>query len=468
MKDASGCFKLPLSASRIEEVRNMAYDAVDEWVDTLIPFFEKEEGEVSLMDLSEHFTKTRSQFFGACLKTAIEKLYRKELDRRQAPCPRCNRTLTRKRKDKKDLSTLHGCCTIERPYFYCPVCKEGFHPLDELLGVAQEKHQYDIQAKSTVTAARMPFGESAELFGSLTGIAVGEHFQHDTLNAVGQAARLEEVIPSREEIEARIREVSQKGDVKPVLVVTSDGANVPTRPRAARKAKRGPGAYRQAKGFRVYLLDGDERIVHLASWHQIQEPEQFSDDLARVAERIDQDKVRIALLADGAEFLWKAMTACFPNARQVLDFYHCAEHIHTVAKAQYEQGSLKALQWAEATLVRLSMGEIQGVIGALKRMEPRNSLAGEEIRKLINYLDTHRHRIDYLSDLKNGFPIGSGAIESANKFICHTRMKRSGAWWVQENGNAMLRVRCAIYNGTFDRVFDAYRKNNRLKPLDNP
>jgi len=155
------------------------------------------------MELSEHFTKTPSQFFGACLKAAIEKLYHKELDRQQAPCPRCNRTLMCKRKDNKELSTLHICCTIERPYFYCPVCKEGFHPLDELLEVAPEKHPYDIQAKSTQRAARMPFGESAELFGSLTGIPVGEHFKHETLNAVGQAARLEEVIPTREEIQAR-------------------------------------------------------------------------------------------------------------------------------------------------------------------------------------------------------------------------------------------------------------------------
>jgi len=189
--------KLPLSASRIEEVRAMAYDAVDEWVDTLIPFFEKEEGEVSLMELSEHFSKTRSQFFGACLKAAIEKLYRKELDRRQAPCPRCNRTLMCKRKDKKELSTLHGCCTIERPYFYCPVCKEGFHPLDELVDVAPEKHPYDIQAKSTQRAGRMPFGESAELFGSLTGIPVGEHFQHETVNALGHGLLRVSSVPAR-------------------------------------------------------------------------------------------------------------------------------------------------------------------------------------------------------------------------------------------------------------------------------
>lgn len=35
-------------------------------------------------------------------------------------------------------------------------------------------------------------------------------------------------------------------------------------------------------------------------------------------------------------------------------------------------------------------------------------------------------------------------------------MKRSGAWWVEESGNEMLLVRCAMYNGTYDRVFDHY------------
>jgi len=59
---------------------------------------------------------------------------------------------------------------------------------------------------------------------------------------------------------------------------------------------------------------------------------------------------------------------------------------------------------------------------------------------------------------KCGYPIGSGGIESANKFICHTRMKRSGAWWVKETGNEMLGIRCAIYNGTYDNVFEKYKK----------
>ena len=52
--------------------------------------------------------------------------------------------------------------------------------------------------------------------------------------------------------------------------------------------------------------------------------------------------------------------------------------------------------------------------------------------------------------------MGSGGIESANKFICHVRLKRSGAWWYERTSNQMLALRCAKYNGTFER--------NRLAP----
>ena len=195
----------------------------------------------------------------------------------------------------------------------------------------------------------------------------------------------------------------------------------------------------------------------MASWHQIQNEEQFGKDLAYVASLIPQDQVRIALIGDGADWLWKHMTACFPRGRQVLDYYHCAEHIYTVAKAQYGDSLFQAVEWVENTISRLFFAEIGNVIGGLRRMHAKNGEAEEEIRKLIVYLNNNRKRIHYRGDRIGGYPIGSGGIESANKFICHTRMKRSGAWWVKETGNAMLRIRCAIYNGTYDGVFQNYK-----------
>lgn len=211
-----------------------------------------------------------------------------------------------------------------------------------------------------------------------------------------------------------------------MLVIASDGAHAPTRPEGGRNHRRGAGKWREVKGFRLYLLDGKERIVQIASWHQIQDAAQFTKDLEIVAARIPKDKVRIALLGDGAQWLWTAMKKSFPEGREVLDAYHCAEHVHKVAKLQYGD-TLDAQQWAEATLTRLSMDQSGAAIGGLKRMQPSGAEALKEIKKLINYLTNHRHRLGYQECKETGLPIGSGGIESANKHICHVRLKRSGA-----------------------------------------
>ena len=167
--------------------------------------------------------------------------------------------------------------------------------------------------------------------GTLTCQPISDHFMHDAFEDVGAHTCLQDVIPTREEIAKRCRDAAG-ANWRPVLVVASDGAHVPTRPKAKRDEKRGKGQWQEAKGFRIYLL-GQDRIVHLASWHQIQNEEQFGKDLAYVAARIPQKDVRIGLLGDGADWLWKHMVACFPKGRQILDYYHCAEHIHSTDKA---------------------------------------------------------------------------------------------------------------------------------------
>jgi hypothetical protein len=78
--------------------------------------------------------------------------------------------------------------------------------------------------------------------------------------------------------------------------------------------------------------------------------------------------------------------------------------------------------------------------------------------QLIAYLPLHQARLDYRLARTGGYPRGSGGIASANKFICHVRLHRAGAWWYVINANQMLALRCATYHGTCDRVFARYRQ----------
>ena len=282
----------------------MAHEVLDGWFDQMLPLFEAGK-EVTISDLSRQFSDTRGELLGAVMQAMMEKAYYHHLHQEHAACPDCTRIYKRKRFDKKVLSTLHGELTLDRPYFYCTVCKVGFHPVDDVLAIAPEHHQYDVQKKAIKLASSLPFEESAEQFSSLTGVEIGNHFQHDILNAVGEIATVELVIPDREEIEKRIDEVTKSTKSLPILVVGADGAFMPTRPKGGRKKKekRGPGSWQEAKGFRLYLVGDKGRIVQIASWHQIQDADQFRKDLAVVAARIPHEKVRIALLADGGRMV---------------------------------------------------------------------------------------------------------------------------------------------------------------------
>jgi hypothetical protein len=165
----------------------------------------------------------------------------------------------------------------------------------------------------------------------------------------------------------------------------------------------------------------------------------------------------LCAIGDGAAWIWKWVEELFPSARQILDYYHCNSYLHAVADAQYGDDPTLATHWLEATLARLFCDEGAGVVWGLQRMKPTSKDAEVAVDSALKYLKKRLHQIDYGSHRKGGYPIGSGAIESAHRFIGHVRLKRSGTWWYEENSNAILALRCALYNGTLNRVFQQYR-----------
>src|SRR2546428_68665 len=111
---------------REEDLRTMAHEELDRWLDQLDA--ETVKGP-TLRDLSERVLATRSQLLSACLEPVIRQPYAAELEQTEAVCG-CGRQLRRRRVDAKEISTLHGRLTLPRPYCYCDACGRGFHPVD--------------------------------------------------------------------------------------------------------------------------------------------------------------------------------------------------------------------------------------------------------------------------------------------------------------------------------------------------
>ena len=443
-----------------EAFRAMAHDKLDEALEKLRPLFSKE-NKPDLKEISEALQEFKQDFSGILLQEAARGLHREE-EQGPQPCPQCGKLVGKLRDASRQIETRHGTSLLTRPYYYCRHCRHGFSPLDESLDLSQGNKQRDLQQLALKFLARMPFGEAQDLFLESTGVSFSDHCMHELFASFADDLGPEEVIPSPEEIERRIDQ-AKTSERRPVLVAATDGAHVPTRPDSNSNSKRGQGEYKEAKGFRIYL-NVEGRIVHLASWHQIDGKKKITHALELAAQRIPQDKVRICLIGDGAHWLWEAMEKAFPSGRQILDYYHVKEYIHRVAEVQYPNDSNKALHWVESTMVRLNFQDgVRHVIAGLRRMQPINEEAKEQIRKTINYLERNKHRIHYRGDRIGGYPIGSGGVESANKFICHTRLKRSGAWWLKQNSNKMLALRCSLVNGTFDQIFSRRATREKVK-----
>lgn len=281
---------------------------------------------------------------------------------------------------------------------------------------------------------------------------------------MGEHARLEDVPPEADAVATPIETARDGRRRRPVLVVACDGAHAPTRHSGGRRTKRGSGEWREVKGFRPHLLGPEGRIVHVASWQQIADKATLSEAQSVVAARIPHAVVRVALVADGSDWIWDVFQTRFPDCEPVLDCHHCADRVHETALAQCGEGTLEAPKWAEAILTRLGDNEVGAVVGGLLRMKPRTPAAEDSIRLLSIYLAEQQDRVGYRELRRRGLLRGSGGVNSANRLISHVQLKRSDAWWLEAKGNAMLRIRCALYNGTVDRMFADYMAIRRGPP----
>jgi hypothetical protein len=451
-------------------LRQQLHERFDRWLDQLES--ELPEDEPTLSQVSEAIWTLRQQLTGGVAETIVQHTHQEVQSRPHMPCSTCARLLTARGPVSRRVETMVGAVELARPYFYCQVCREGTYPLDAALSLSAGRIQLDVQQAVADVVTELPYDTAATMLDHLSGIAVSSERMHTLTHQVAEGLTVLDVAPSREAIAQRVAAVAAGRFRRPVLVLGIDGAYVPTRPESARGRRPGQarqrarrarwrGEWHEVKGLRLYLLDGD-RIVHVLSWHQVQNEAQLGEALKQIKEAglIPEGSVRLCIVSDGAEWIWKHVQALFPHACQVLDYYHCAEYLHKMAKAHYGV-SLQAQEWVEATLTRLYMGKVGAVLAGLQRMRPTSEEAAKAIANCWAYLHEHRGRTHYRKLRRGGYPLGSGGIESSNKLICHVRLKRSGAWWYEGNSNHMLALRCAKYNGTLDQVFTRYRQQQQ-------
>jgi hypothetical protein len=143
----------------------------------------------------------------------------------------------------------------------------------------------------------------------------------------------------------------------------------------------------------------------------------------------------------------------FPDAVQIVDWYHAAEYIWAVAHAVYGEGSQAAQEWAEARLDELWEGKLRHVLQALCT-HLNSDLEEDPAQQAITYFKNNRHRMRYPEFRSQGYQIGSGTIESGCKRVIGARLKQAGMTWTLEGARQVIKARSMYLSDEWDAFCD--------------
>ena len=179
-------------------------------------------------------------------------------------------------------------------------------------------------------------------------------------------------------------------------------------------------------------------------------PETFGQKMwTESKRRCWHNAVDTQVVGDGAVWIWNLVSRYYPNAVQIVDWYHAEEHLETVAAAAFADPQERS-RWLEDVTQSLWEGQVELVINACQVLASSCS----EAHKAANYFYTNAERMRYDRFRSAGFMIGSGSVESACKQIVTQRLKLPGAQWIVPGAVQTAKARAAWLSGHWQFLCD--------------
>jgi hypothetical protein len=151
-------------------------------------------------------------------------------------------------------------------------------------------------------------------------------------------------------------------------------------------------------------------------------------------------------VADGAEGCQAFLDLHRPDAVRILDFPHAAGYLAQVAQAASGAGTAAASAWRDAQRHALKHGSPATVPAAGRAARDRVAAAGDAAARAVveaglASLEQRQAQPAYAASQAQGYPIGSGIVESADKLVVEARLKGAGMHWARGHVDPMLALR---------------------------
>jgi len=369
----------------------------------------------------------------------------KKADQTPPVCPVCGHKLSRRTADHaRTFHTRFGPVTVKRLRGWCRRCKQWCYPADQSMGLSDTGGASpSVQEMAALTVSKMPVKEASAVIERLTGVKLPPATLDREARRQGQRAdrkrkRLDEQMRTGQGLQQMLPAPSQPF----TLIIELDAWNIRERDdwgQSAQKraAGREPQRWHWAYGGTCFRLDqrvdnlsGRARILSRGTVMTRGGVDDLREQLFAEAQRhglAQADKVLV--IADGALWIWNLADDRFGQAQQRLDYYHASQHLWAVAHALHPQDEAAARAWIKPLLKKLKAGRTASLLNDLQALAKRlRSKKRQAVESELNYLESHRQRMDYAAARRAGEPQGSGAMESTcRQYQC--RFKRPGQFW---------------------------------------
>ena len=307
----------------------------------------------------------------------------------------------------------------------------------------------------------MPFEKAAELLEDFLGVRVSAGLGRRYAEEAG--AMYEQM--QNEEVERLEREAPKSEQKAEKVQISADGAMVPLL----------HGLWGEARTLVIGEVQPEvekngERVVRtekLSYFSRKVSAEAFQRlALVEIHRRGVENAQAVAAVMDGAEWEQGFTDYHCPQATRILDFAHAAEHVNSIGEFLHGEHTPESQTWLAEHLHRLKHEGPDELLLEFQQLQQQHPEA-QVIASNLAYLEKRQEQIQYPRFQAQGWPIGSGIVESGNKLVVEARLKGSGMHWAEPNVNPMLAIRNIIcsdrWKEEWPKIESRLRQKARLR-----
>ncbi len=397
---------------------------------------------------------------------------------------------------ERPLTTVVGTVTVGR-LAYRHRGEENLYPADAISNLPEELYSHGLRELAAIEASRGSFEEAKEAVGRATGMVVGHRQVEDLAKA--------SAVDFEAFYEKEPRPEAEDGEV---VVISADGKGVAMRPEGLRPAT-AEAAKKAEQKLKTRLSPGEKanrkRMAEVAAVYTVKpvartaaEVMASHDEGPKKAPEAEDKWLTASVAGEAAEVIAKAFSEADRrdpgharpwvalvdgNNHQidrikaeakkrrvkvtiVVDLVHVLGYLWDAAWCFFAQGDRAAEEWVAEKVLAVLQGKAGLVAGAIKRkatnlgLEPKDRKNADTCAR---YLHAKARYLDYPKALANGWPVATGVIEGAVRYLVKDRMSLTGARWSTEGAEAVLKLRALRKNRDWDRYFSFHLAQERKR-----